>query len=60
MKTQTTIELPAKRYEDHDDCLAAAVADVARERGLEEWQCEARWQGGESGDREVIEVEVRE
>jgi hypothetical protein len=36
--------LPAKDYEDFDDCLAAAVADVAREMGLETWELSAEWE----------------
>jgi hypothetical protein len=42
MKTEE-IPIPASRYEDSDDCLADAAADVAAELGLELWEVEARW-----------------
>jgi len=43
----------SRKYEDHDDCLAAAAADVAGGLGLEDWECTARW--GDSG-RDIIVV----
>jgi hypothetical protein len=46
--------LPARRYEDHDDGLAAALSDVANETGLEEWQIMARWD--DQRERSAIEV----
>ncbi len=46
MKTRTrtkTLTMAAKRYEDHDDCLAAAEAEVKKRYGLEGWNLDARW-----------------
>lgn len=53
----TTLRIDARRYEDHDDCLAAAAADVARERGLEGWDLSPRW---EDEQRNAILVDVPE
>lgn len=55
MAKTSEVTVPAKRYEDEDDCLAAAAANVAQERGLERWQCEARWA---DDDRDEIVVTV--
>lgn len=49
------IFVATKRYEDEDDCLAAAARDVAAERGIETWQVSADWQDNE---RDVIEITV--
>lgn len=54
--TTETIELSAKNYEDHDDCLAAAIGDVCDEHGVEAWQCDAAW---EDDQRETIVVTIR-
>lgn len=37
------VELSARKYEDHDDSLASALADVAAATGLEAWELEAKW-----------------
>jgi hypothetical protein len=37
------IEVDASKYEDFDDCLAAATSEYARANGLEDWQISARW-----------------
>lgn len=55
MSKMTTIRVMAKRYEDHDDCLAAAEADVQEERGLQGWDLSPRW---EDDQREVILLDV--
>ena len=55
MTTKTTILVPAKKYEDSDNCLTDAAVDVAEERGLELWQVEARW---EDDQRDNIEVTI--
>lgn len=55
--SKTEIRKPASKYEDHDDCLTAASEDVAREMGLETWQCTARW-ADEQRDEIVIVIEV--
>lgn len=54
--TTHTVLVLAKPYEDYDDGLAAAIADVASDLGVETWQCEARWHDEE---RMAIDVEVR-
>lgn len=53
-----TLRLPAKRYEDYDNCLQAAADEVADERGLEADGLNPRWEGGEEGERETILVDV--
>lgn len=50
-----TLRLSARGYEDSDDCLAAAAADVADNRGLEGWDLEPRW---EDDERDHILVTV--
>ena len=50
-----TLRIDAKRYEDADDCLAAAAADVAAERGLQGWDLSPRW---EDEQRETILVDI--
>lgn len=45
--------LSARKYEDHDDSLAAAASDVAGELGLERWMVDAHWA---DDDRETIVV----
>lgn len=52
------IEVAAKLYEDHDDCLTAAAQDYASDHGLEAWQVSAEWLGGEDGERETIVLTV--
>jgi hypothetical protein len=56
----TTISIDAAQYADHDDCLAAAAADYADDHGLEGWDLDARWEGGDEGEREVILLTVPE
>lgn len=53
--TTITLRIDAAKYADEDDCLAAAAADVAQERGLEGWQLDARW---ENNQRDVILIDV--
>lgn len=55
-----TITVDAWAYEDADDCLAAAAADVCADLGLEPWQAEASWVGGEDGERDEIAVVVED
>lgn len=56
MNDTKSVTVEARRYEDYDDSLAAALADVAEDEGAESWQCEAHW---ETEDREAIVVTVR-
>ncbi len=42
-----TITIDASKYIDHDDCLAAAAADVSAQYGLAGWDLDPRW-----GDRQ--------
>lgn len=51
----STVRIPARQYEDHDDCLAAAAVDYAREHGLEGWDLAPRW---EDNSRETILLTV--
>ena len=55
--TTETIRIDARRYEDHDDCLTAAAADVARERGLEGWDLSPRW-ADDQRDTILLDVPV--
>lgn len=58
MATTTTVTVDSKRYQDQDDCLAAAAAEYAAEHGLEGWDLSPRWVGGDDGNREEIELTV--
>ena len=51
----TTVRLRAALYEDHDDCLAAAVAEYSSEHDLEGWDLSARW---EDDNRDTILLTV--
>jgi hypothetical protein len=55
--TRTIIIIAGRQYEDSDDCLADAAADVARELGLELWQVEACW-SDEQLDEIIVTVPV--
>lgn len=51
-----TIRINAKRYEDEDDCLAAAAAEMVLKRPyLQGWDLRARW---ESEQRDAILLDV--
>lgn len=51
-----TIELDAKKYEDFDDCLAAAAEEYVSEHPeAKGWDLDARW---EDDNREVILLTV--
>ena len=52
----TTIRIQASTYENEDDGLAAAAADVALERGLEGWDLGSRWE--DDRVRDVILLDV--
>ena len=54
-KPEAMIEIDAAKYEDHDDCLAAAVRDVQKARGLKGWALRARWA---DDNRETILIDV--
>lgn len=47
-------ELRAANYEDEDDCITAAVADVADRLGVETWQLAGAW--GEGRNEIVVRV----
>ena len=53
--TTYTIHVYARRYEDHDDCLSAAAADVAHARGLAGWDLSPRWADDQ---RETILLDI--
>lgn len=50
-----TITIDASKYADHDDCLAAAAADVSAQYGLAGWDLDPRW---EDTQRDIIQVTV--
>lgn len=51
-----TVKVPASQYEDHDDCLEAAVTDyVEMHPEAKGWNLHARW---EDGTRDVILIDV--
>lgn len=54
-KSRITLTLPARRYQDVDDCLSAAAADTAARYHLSGWDLEPRWA---NADRTAIEVTV--
>lgn len=43
MKTEREIRIDARKYENHDNCLAAAAAEYARGHGLQGWDLTPRW-----------------
>lgn len=54
--THTTITVPARRYADADDCLAAAAADyVARHPDAAGYDLSPRWA---DDDRDTIALDV--
>ena len=55
MKTVNTYTLPARRFEDFDDCLAAACEEIAKKLDVELWQTNARWDD-EMRDAVVVTV----
>lgn len=57
MTNENYIDLPAIQFEDHDDCLAAAVADyLSSHETNEPWRVSAEWVDGEEGPREWIRI----
>lgn len=54
--TMRTLRLPARRYEDYDDCLTAAARDAAIEHECQGWDLHPRWEDEMS--RDVILVDV--
>ena len=58
----TTIRVPvtAARWQDHDDVLAAVVAELTDEISatLADYDTGARWDGGEGGDRTAVLVDI--
>lgn len=55
MSKTTTIRLPASRFADFDDSLAAAAEDIAEQSNLHGWDLNPRW---EDDEREVILLDV--
>ena len=53
-------ELDSAPYEDFDDCLTAACADVAETAGIPAWAPSATWGSVPDGreDRSVIVISV--
>lgn len=59
MSARITVTVPASRYADHDDCLAAAARDyVADHPALRGYDLDPSWVGGEDGEREEIALSV--
>ena len=56
MSASVTIAVPAADYEDHDDCLAAAAVAASRERGLEGWDLEPRWDDEDDRDQILLTI----
>lgn len=52
---EVTVRVGARRYEDHDDCLAAAAEDYSDKHGLVAWTLSPRW---DDDDRTVIALSV--
>lgn len=50
-----TLRIDARRYEDDDNSLATAAADIASQRGLYGWDLCARW---EDEQRDTILLDV--
>lgn len=59
MMSTTTIKIDARLYEDYDDCLTAAAADVAAERGLQGWDLSPRWEDDQH-DMILLDVPMSE
>lgn len=56
-KHYITLQIDSKQYEDHDDCLAAAAADVVSDHPeCDGYEMSARWADAER--RDVILVDV--
>lgn len=55
MSKHITIAVDARRYEDEDDCLAAASADVLFRLGIDEYDTAARW---ETEERDHILLDI--
>jgi hypothetical protein len=53
MNATKTFATAAARFDDHDDCLAAAVAELRALTGMPAWRGEAFWQ---DNNRDVIVV----
>lgn len=49
--------IPAKHLEDHDDCLAAAIEQVAGE--LESWELSAAWDDDRARDYVVVTADSK-
>lgn len=58
-RIEAYVTLPAKAYEDHDNCLAAAAADVADGLSLEAWQVEAHWDNEQQRNAIIVMVPSR-
>lgn len=55
-----TIRVPAKKYEDFDDCLEAA-ADAERERrGLYGYDLSARWEDDDLRDYILLDIPIED
>jgi hypothetical protein len=53
--TTMTVRIPARQYEDEEDCLSTAASDYAREYGLVGWDLAPEW---EDEQRETILLTV--
>jgi len=54
-----TIRIPAKRYEDDDDSLAAASAEYVDDHPeAAGYDLNPRWDGGDEGERDYILLDV--
>lgn len=53
--TKITLKIDAAKYQDEDDCLAAAAADAAETHGCQGWDLSPRWADDQ---RDAILVDV--
>jgi hypothetical protein len=58
MKKYQTIKVDAKQYEDYDILKVAAEDYVDEHPEAEGYDLDARWEGGDDGEREVILLDV--
>lgn len=54
------VSVAATRWQDHDDVLAAVVAELIESvsKTLAEYDTAPRWEGGDDGAREAVLVDI--
>jgi len=50
------VKIPARDYEDHDDCLRAASDDYAAKHGLQGWDLMPGWEDARTRDFIILHV----